>query len=179
MSKIAIVIVTWNSEKYLPSLFASLRETAYPADRWQVFFVDNGSSDATLEMISRCGFGYHLQQNESNVGFARGNNQGVEAALEWGADFLYFLNADTEVTPKFLTRALDVFEDPSVGQVQSLMVREGGAMIQSWGNELMFLGFGYSGGDKEPLGTFDGKVREIGYASGAATMVRSSVWNVV
>lgn len=151
--KIAIIIVTWNSEKYLTELFRTLKEVDYSAEKLRFFFIDNGSDDNSVRMIKRSGF--HVIKNNRNEGFARANNHGADKALKWGAEYLYFLNPDTEVDPAFLKEALEVFSlNRKVGQVQSLTFREGGELVQSCGNCLTFLGFGYSGGDGIPVDMF-------------------------
>ena len=45
--------------------------------------------------------------NDSNLGFAGGNNVGIRRALELGADWVLVLNNDVEVEPGFLAPLLD------------------------------------------------------------------------
>lgn len=187
--KIGVIVVTWNSEKYVADLVKSLKKIDYPAKKLRVFFVDNDSRDRSVNLLEKGG--YQIVKNNKNEGFAKANNQGVEVALAWGAEYVYCLNPDTEVSPDFLKEALKVFDDEKVGQVQSLTLHEGGKQIQSWGNHLMFLGFGYSGGDGVDISNFSTQGGhasglqlptsnfQIGYASGAAMMVRVDVWKEV
>ncbi len=181
-SRVGVVVVTWNSSADIPALCASLRAVRY-SGAWKVFFVDNASSDRTREALAReaHGFAHSQHFNEENTGFAHASNQGAELAVAWGAEYLYFLNPDTEVDPLFLEEIVSVFkDDSSVGQAQSLLYREGGGRIQSWGNCITFLGFGYSGGDMVPADSIDVRDKEdIGYASGAGCMVPVSVWKEV
>ena len=80
--------------------------------------VDNGSTDGTQDFLG----GYaannpraKLVQNDENLGFAAGNNRGLEAA---DGEMLVILNNDTYVTPGWLldlTRHLR--KDPNLGLV--------------------------------------------------------------
>jgi GT2 family glycosyltransferase len=46
----------------------------------------------------------HVVANPANLGFAGGNNRGIEYALARGADWVLLLNNDTIVAPDFLDR---------------------------------------------------------------------------
>src|SRR5690606_24193154 len=48
----------------------------------------------------------HFIQNKENLGFAEGNNVAIRAALKDGADYIFTLNNDTVVDPKFLSEAI-------------------------------------------------------------------------
>ncbi len=70
--------------------------------------------------------------------------------------------------------------DPKIGIVQSLLTLHPRTdLVNSWGNEIHFLGFGYAGGESTPLAEArnQGKleIRDIAYASGAGMLVRSSL----
>lgn len=187
-ARAGIIIVAWNSEQYLSALSASLRQAGIPDENRKIFIVDNGSSDDSVRILenfqSDAASFVDIICNASNRGFAAACNQGAKAAMEWGAEYLYFLNPDTEVAPGFLAAAWKAFQvDARIGQVQSLTLRQGGTRIQSWGNCLTFLGFGYSGGDGELISKFkvqsSKSLPEIGYASGAAMLVPARVWQEV
>jgi GT2 family glycosyltransferase/glycosyltransferase involved in cell wall biosynthesis len=83
----------------------------------EVVVVDNGSSDGTREFFEQAVFPgtcrYH--RNETNLGFAKGNNVGAGLSR---AKYLLFLNNDTLVQPKWLDDMVGLAEsDPGVGIV--------------------------------------------------------------
>lgn len=153
MLKITIVIATWNSEKHLPNLFLSLHDMNYSPRNWNLVVVDNGSQDNTLNILK----GWQRKmpnfktiiQNKSNRGFAAANNQGINWAIQQGADYVVLLNDDVVVEADWLDKIIRVMENNSIiGLAQPLITRYPQIKkINSFGNAYHFLGFGYSFGD--------------------------------
>ncbi len=49
---VSVVIPTWNEERYIGALLASLEAQTYPAEAMEVIVADGGSTDATREIIA-------------------------------------------------------------------------------------------------------------------------------
>ena len=85
---------------------------------YEVIIVDNASTDGTGNFfadVSRFPRPVRYHRNASNLGFARGNNVGVELAH---GRYLLFLNNDTLVQPGWLAEMLRIcYADASVGVV--------------------------------------------------------------
>jgi GT2 family glycosyltransferase len=95
---VAAVTVTYNSAEVLDDFLASVREQR--GVELRLYAVDSGSSDGTVEILRRSGLdGLRVIENEENVGFAAGSNQGIEAALADGADWILLINNDTLFGP--------------------------------------------------------------------------------
>src|SRR5947209_796893 len=103
-----VVILAWNAWEATQACLASLRPALGDAD--QVVVVDNGSTDGTGERLAGLDW-LQVLTNEQNRGFAKGCNQGAEAADH---EFLVFLNNDTMVAPGWLEGLLQPFDDPEV-----------------------------------------------------------------
>lgn len=195
--KVAVITVSYNHAKFLPAYFEHLSRATYPKDSWKIFLVDNASHDNTAELartelidetrgVTRTGdIHATLIVSETNTGFTGGNNRAMRRAMEEGYTYVYLLNPDTEVQPDFLERAVEVAEsDASIGAVQSLMLlAQDPTRINSWGNDIHFLGFGFCGGYQELV---DGDaaarklvVRDIAVASGAAVMYKCAALKLV
>lgn len=100
MNKLLVIIVTYNGMSWIERCLNSIKDSSISAD---VFIVDNGSSDGTIEYIkSRCDV-HKFIISENNLGFGKANNIGLEYALNNNYDFVYLLNQDAWVEP-------DVFE---------------------------------------------------------------------
>lgn len=71
----------------------------------QIILVDNGSSDGSVEAIKGI-YGRYIQilENQENIGFAAGNNQGFEVAYQSGAKWVLILNNDTLVAEDFFSQ---------------------------------------------------------------------------
>lgn len=180
---IAVVVVTYNAAPYLNDLLTSLSKTAY-AGEWRLIVVDNASTDGTADMVRKRQMSNVKCQalvNEVNLGFAEGNNIGMRAALDAGADFVVLLNHDTVVDPDWLINLESVMQsNAQIGAVQArLMLWPEKEKINSTGNQIHYLGFGYSGGYREHFEMSKYRNVEIAYCSGAAVMYRASALRAV
>ena len=115
--RVSIVVPSWNTRDTTLACLDRVRaHTPAPAD---VVVVDNGSHDGSADAIAALVDDGHpvavsVLRNASNLGFARGTNQGLRAAEgEW----LVLLNSDVLVTPGWIDRLIAVAEQPRVGIV--------------------------------------------------------------
>ena len=67
--------------------------------------VDNGSRDGSVEAVRERFPAVRVLALPENRGFAGGNNAGIRAALDAGAQGVLLLNNDTRVSPDFLLPA--------------------------------------------------------------------------
>lgn len=176
--KLAIVVVTYQAERYLDGLFSTLQQHT-DFDDVAVVVVDNASSDGTLAELSRIGRSWtnlHVLPQARNTGFAEGNNIGLRWARERGAAFALLLNQDIEVTPGWLKPLLSVMDTRAdVAAAQPLIVLHGEPhLINTAGNQLHFCGFGYCGGYRQVIDSVqpDDEPRSVAFASGAALLLR-------
>lgn len=174
--RVAVVVLTFDAARFVDGCFGSLRRVDRGGLDVEVIAVDNGSSDATARLVRQRYPEVTVIETGANLGFAGGNNVGIRLSLERGADLVYLLNPDTEVEPDFLREAVAVAEQrPDAGAVQSLLVlaSEPG-LVNTAGNQIHFLGFGYCGSYRQPVATVPPEPREIAFASGASTLYRAS-----
>ena len=178
MKKVAIIIVNFNGEKYLPDCLGSLQKINYDKDFFKIIIVDNDSEDRSLEIIEKFSdLEIKLIKNDKNQGFAEGNNIGIRWAMGENFNYVYLLNQDTAVEPDFLVKAVELAEsDSKISAVQSLLLLWSEKdKINSWGNEIHYLGFGFSGGYKEKFEKEKLAEKEINYASGAGCLLKINV----
>ncbi len=99
-----------------------------------MFVADNGSTDGTLDLVSN--FDVTVVRNHDNLGYAAGNNRGIDAALAAGCDPVMVLNNDTVVTPEAIERLVAALHArPELGAVSPVM-RTGEAIWFSGSREL-------------------------------------------
>ncbi|OGL72382.1 hypothetical protein A3D72_00930 [Candidatus Uhrbacteria bacterium RIFCSPHIGHO2_02_FULL_57_19] len=186
--RVSIIIVSYNHARYLRACFASLEKIDYPRDCLQITLVDNKSADDTVRLAQTelldsslqrtiSGLPARLIASPTNTGFAGGNNMAMREAIEAGFDYVFLLNPDTEVEPTFLTEAVKMAEsDSKIAAVQPLLLLHPDTdRINSIGNAIHFLGFGYCQGYREKwdprrIPELDG--RDIATASGAGVLFR-------
>ncbi|MCX6357437.1 MAG: glycosyltransferase family 2 protein, partial [Candidatus Aureabacteria bacterium] len=106
--KVTIVLLNWNGGEDTITCLRSLSEIDYPCFR--VIVVDNGSTDASPDIVARHFPDVWLIRNPVNAGFDGGSNIGIRAALDEGADAVLLLNNDTVVCPKILRQFTDAIQ---------------------------------------------------------------------
>jgi GT2 family glycosyltransferase len=111
LSRLAVVIPSWNSAGLLPRCIGSLEGQGADVE---LLVVDNGSTDGSVAYLEREEIP-HLSLPR-NVGFAAAVNLGVRRV---SAPFVLVLNADTVLEPGCVGRLDDALaSDPSLGGAQ-------------------------------------------------------------
>jgi len=93
MVDVSIIIVAWNVrdllQQCLQSVFDQTRQIEF-----EVIYVDNASTDGSVEMVRQQFPAVRIVQNKENKGFIKANNQGIELAQ---GRYVLLLNSDTIV----------------------------------------------------------------------------------
>jgi GT2 family glycosyltransferase len=120
-----IVIVNYNTKKYLQDCLQSIKNFSGPFDKYRVWVVDNGSSDGSMEMINRC-YAYGIF-NKKNLGYGSACNKGIKAGA---GKYIFLLNSDTMVTAGWLTPLIKILENSSkVAVVGPRLVNPEGLLV--------------------------------------------------
>ncbi len=124
---LSVIVPTHNRTEYLPGLLASLASQSYPAERWELIIVDDGSSDGTDRFVE----GYRgprprnmrvIRQPQSGVACAR--NNGARVAHGRG---LLFLDDDMIAAPSLVNEhALVHRQDRTAVVIGHISVPAGG-----------------------------------------------------
>lgn len=94
---VSVIIVNLNGKIYLENCLSSLFNQTY--NNFEVVFVDNNSTDGSVEYISNNFPQVKIIRNNSNMGFAEGNNIGIREST---GTLIALLNNDTEVHKDWL-----------------------------------------------------------------------------
>jgi GT2 family glycosyltransferase len=180
--KVGIILVNYKdyAKRFLNDCRDSLRAQKYL--NYQVYIVDNASSLESVKYLQENYAEAKIIENANNDGFAKGNNDGIKAALADGCDYVFLLNMDTVIEPDALAEMVKATEaDEKIGAVQArLMLFDNKNIINSLGNETHFLGFGYSSGYGETWSEKNSKFKiqnskfYIMYPSGAAVLFKKA-----
>jgi len=104
---VSVVIPNYNGAHYLSTCLEALRLQTYPADRFEVIVSDNGSTDASIELLRTQYPWVKLIENGRNLGFAKACNVGIMAAQ---GEYIALLNNDTKADPGWLLSLVEVAE---------------------------------------------------------------------
>jgi len=126
-AQVLILIVNWNNYSDTKECLESLVQLTN--ENYQVMLVDNGSVDDSSKLLSEEYPEIQLVELQENLGFAGGNNVGLEYALKEEFPYILLLNNDTMIKDgKFLSTLVQVLEEEhNVGAV-------GPAVVESDGN---------------------------------------------
>ncbi len=90
--KVTVVILNWNGKADTLACLESLNSHK------EIIVVDNGSTDDSVEAVRKHFPHIQLIETGKNLGYAGGNNVGIEVALKNGAEAVLLLNNDTVVS---------------------------------------------------------------------------------
>lgn len=125
MTDLSVIVVSWNSKRYLQDCLAALPAGAGDIS-YEVFVIDNGSTDGSAALVHEAFPGVSLISNPQNRGFAAANNQGLRIAR---GRYALLLNPDTRVEPLALSQVVRFMDaHPEAGACGCMLVDEGGAV---------------------------------------------------
>jgi len=148
--KVIVLILGYKSINDLDECVFSLLKQTY--SNFEIWFGDNDSSDGSVEYLNKNFSKVKTFQFKKNNGYAGGNNKLIKKAFESKADFCLVLNADTKSDPNLIRSLVNCYEDKSknngkVGLIQPIvMLYDKPNRVNSMGNVIHYLGFGYCGG---------------------------------
>jgi glycosyltransferase involved in cell wall biosynthesis len=116
---VSVVIPTYNRAAFLAKAVASIRAQTHACS--EIVIVDDGSTDATPEVVATLGEGIRYVR-QPNAGPAAARNRGVEEAR---GDLVAFLDTDDRWLPEKIARQVEVLQrDPAVALVCADMAIE-------------------------------------------------------
>tara|TARA_Y100001970_G_scaffold94154_1_gene118691 strand:+ start:468 stop:1301 length:834 start_codon:yes stop_codon:yes gene_type:complete len=144
--KVNVIILNWNGDKVLADCIKSILQSNY--SNYIVTIIDNGSTDLSLDVISKFHQNVELIKIDKNLGYAKAYNYAFNKIAKNNDDYYFLLNNDTEITNDTIDKL--VFATKKYGKNNIY----GPKIINSNNNNIW-----YAGGKLNPL-TFN--VNHIG-----------------
>lgn len=178
--KVHTTVVTYNPYKsgFFPTCAEKLRELVLHDEEVNiehlVTIIDNSPDRAVSERIKNDFPWVDVVKPEGNTGYAGGNNIGLKQALSCGAEYASVVTQDVYVEPDWLLESVKTLEkDESIGVLQPLLLLANKpGLVNSTGNQIHFLGYGYAGDYLLPEPDAPKKMQYIPYFSGAVIVFR-------
>jgi GT2 family glycosyltransferase len=119
MGLVSIVVVTWNSARYLPRCLEGIRAQTHRD--LEVIAVDNASTDDSVSFFER------VIRNGTNRGFSAAVNQAIAVAR---GEFVLLLNPDCHLQPDYIEQLIRAFDEYDVGSASGVLLRARGFDIE-------------------------------------------------
>jgi GT2 family glycosyltransferase len=172
---VTVIILGFNDRDHLPEALRSVLAQRYSSFR--VMFVDNASSDRSIDLVKVQFPQVETVRLHRNIGYAGAYAMVLPRAFGDGCDCAVLLNADVSVEPDWLNELVQsAHANPSIGFAQPKILLWDGHRLNSFGNHINYLGFGYCGHcNEEDSQAFDFD-REAPFVSGASMLVKRDAY---
>lgn len=185
--KVTIIILNWNGAADTLALLRDLGKVTYP--NFSILVVDNGSSDDSVGKIVR--YIELLRQSSNdlkitllplpeNLGYAGGNNKGLQRSGKDQPDYYLLLNNDTLLEPDFLEKLVEAAGSEeklaAVGPTVYFADQSGGKTERIWfaGGWLNFLAGGAHHNTNQKPETSNQKLVTTEFLTGCCLLIKRS-----
>lgn len=170
--KVSVILVNHNGMSHTDTCVSSVLNQTYP--NFEVIFVDNNSSDGSLE-YARSNFpNLIFIATDKNIGYAGGINRGLEHA---SGDYIAPLNIDTEADKIWLApmvRLLD--ENPGVGAVTpKILLYDDRTKVNALGLNIHITGLGSARGLNDTAKKLPNSPMKVAGVSGCSYLIRKDI----
>ncbi|MBL7058360.1 glycosyltransferase family 2 protein [Patescibacteria group bacterium] len=177
---VSIIIINWNGIKLLERFISSIDEIDY--GNLEIIFVDNNSTDNSIEYIKTYHPHFNIIKSQSNLGTSGGSNFG---ALHARGKYIFFTGNDMIYNRDLITCMVAPMEaDNSIGATacKVLLLTDDGQktnIIDTVGAQLDIFGFGSGRGYRQEDNKQFDEDQDIFFAYGCSILVRRDLFNQV
>ena len=113
-NKIAFVIITWNSERYIEKCLESINK--FKKIEYEIFIVDNGSTDKTVSILDKNkNEKTHINIQKENLGTTKSRNIALRQ-ISNSFNYICVLDSDTIVNEETFEKLIEILEnDEQIG----------------------------------------------------------------
>ena len=120
MKKLLVIVVTYNSMRWLERCLSSIPAWA------DVYAFDNDSTDGSADFVKAHYPKAKLVRSAENLGFSRPNNLAMQWAIDHGYDYVYLMNSDAWLEAGALEKLVTASEaHPQYGVLSPLQMTDG------------------------------------------------------
>lgn len=165
-AKLTIQLLGWNGASFLRETALALKEI--PSDEVIIRYIDNGSEDASLEIVRDILPHADIVRFETNIGFTGAHNKAFALCTT-----LFVLTLDQDITVLWeglKTLLTEMENNPKLGSVQGKMYRkEGKKILDSAGIvQTLALNGKERGANEKDMGQYDTKTDILAATGGCA-----------
>jgi GT2 family glycosyltransferase len=124
---LSIIIINYNVKYFLEHCLYSVQKALKPVTG-EIIVIDNNSTDGSIAYLQPKFPCVNFVCSETNIGFAKGCNKGLEIA---SGDYVLFLNPDTIVAEDSFTECIEFFQaHPDCGALGVKMIDGSGNFLK-------------------------------------------------
>jgi len=170
---VSIITVTWNNAKDIVNCINSIKKQTYTD--FEILLIDNNSNDNSVDIVRKHYPDIQIIENKQNLGFAEGNNIGIQKA---SGEILAFVNPDVILDPDWLNNLVTKLQSSNkIGGVVGKIFYLGekypkDAIFCTWSKIDPFTAIPYNFTNNESASKVD-------YLSGATMVVKKEVIDTV
>ena len=171
---VSIIVPAYNNFSFTYASLISIKSnTTLP---YEVIVADDSSTDKTKHISKIINNVVHIR-SDKNLKFVLNCNN---AARHAKGKYIFFLNNDTQIHPECIESLVSLIEqDDTIGMVGSKLIYPNG-MLQDAGGIVFSNGTPInSGRGEEPNQPEYNYVRDVDYITGAALLIRKSIWDAL
>lgn len=173
--KVSIIIPVYNQFDYTYNCLNAIKKQSFNVT-YEIIIADDCSTDLTSQ-ITDVIHGVQVIHNSQNMRFLKNCNNAAEQAK---GEYIVFLNNDTQVQKNWLKPLVDILDnDSQIGMTGSKLVYENGWLQEAGGIFWSDASAWNYGNKKNPDDPEFNYVKEADYISGAAIMIRKSLWDEI
>jgi len=172
---VSVLMLGYNDKNNLKSAIDSVLDQSY--ENFELIYIDNASRDDSLNFVEKSYPNIKNIGNQENLGYTGAYHKVIRETFDEGqADMVILLNTDVLVDKDWLKEMTrTAYEDEKIAFVQPkiyLYENKKTNKINTLGNQLNYLGFGYCGDyKKEDSEKIVGDI-EIPTASGCSLLIK-------
>jgi GT2 family glycosyltransferase len=172
-AKMAVLVLNFNGKHHLIDCLSSLNDQTY--DCYEVYLIDNGSSDGSIEFVEKHFPWVKIMAFEKNFGFAKAYNRAIN---ECGAELIALLNNDTRVNRRWLQELVKVMsrDESTIIVGSKLLLYDSPQLLNHAGAKIASIGGGFDVGLYEKDSVEYSVEKPVGAVCGAAMLFRKELF---
>jgi len=173
--KISVIVVSFNSEKYIKKCINSILSNKYK--NLELIVIDNNSNDDTLSEINNLNYKLKLIKNKTNVGFGMANNIGIENS---SGEIILLVNPDAYLNDDSISNLIKPFLfDEKIMIAGPKILYPDSNIIQSAGGKIEKNGLTNHYDYKKIDDNTNDFQHEVDYVTGAVMAIRRSLFKKI
>lgn len=172
----SVIVLNWNGLEFLEGCLSSLEKQSIKD--YEIIFVDNGSSDQSVNYIKTNFENVMILDLKENLGYCRANNKGYNKAT---GKYIAFINNDTIVHENWLESQISFLEKyPEYSFCSSkMLLMDNQGIIDNVGTSFSTAGVGRKiGWMQEDVGQFEENQEVFGVCGGAALLRKTMLEDI-